>query len=486
MTRTELKGPTGRRLPIVGAAVLALTVLTLPQAGFGQSSPAPASPAPASPPPASGILADPAFQAAQKRYEALPDAERRAIQEALMWTGDFSGAGSGTYGPLTFRAIQAFQKRAGAPTDGFLGPRERAALEAAANKARGEVRFTRLQDGKAGLQIGVPQGILGKVAPSRMGTRYSAADGSVALETFAQQGTDLPTLFAQLTADQPGRKVTYKVLRPDFFVIAADQDGRRSYTRFGTAPSGLKGFVFTYPVAAAATYDRMSVAIANSFEPEGSASASVAAPAQPPVQAAPPSPQAGQPFATGLVIAAGKVLTVAAVESCADATVSGRPARLERADKPAGLAILDVPGLKGPSPAPSLGARPANGAALLVVGYAPGLPGSGGSATLSVGPGEARVPADTDQLRILAPLQTGGAGTPVFDRGGALVGLVGAMPQEPRLVAGIVPAASYPLIGPAVLGTFAGIKPGAAGPAASLGDVAGRSRDLVAAVHCRK
>ena len=67
--------------------------------------------------------------------------------------------------------------------------------------------------------------------------------------------------------DAPGRKVSYKVLRPDWFVIAADQDGKRSYMRYASAGAGLKGFVFTYPIAAAASYDKIAIAIANSFEP---------------------------------------------------------------------------------------------------------------------------------------------------------------------------------------------------------------------------
>jgi peptidoglycan hydrolase-like protein with peptidoglycan-binding domain len=445
-------------------------------------------PAPAAPP--TGVLADPVFQSAQKRYEALPDPERRAIQEELMWTGDFSGAGSGTYGPLTFRAIQAFQKRAGATQDGYLQQKERLVLQAAAKKARDEVKFALVQDGKAGIRIGLPQALVPKVTPGKSGTRYASADGAVALETIAQSDVPLEQLFDRLKADQAGRKVTYKVLRPDWFVVAADQDGKRSYTRFAATPAGLKGFVFAYPVAAAATYDKIAVAIANSFDPGAApAVAGGPTPPQPPLPP-PPSPpplaQPGAPFATGVVVAPGKVITVAAVDGCGEASIGGRPARVEKSDKASGLALLDVPGVKGVPASLRAGAAPADGAGLLLLAFAPA---SGPDPVLGVAPGEARVPSDGKTLRVLAALQKGGAGSPVFDRSGALVGLVATVAQEPRLVAGLVPAASYPVAGASDVLRIAAIQP-ATSPAGSdaltAGALAAKLQGSVVAIACRR
>ncbi|MFO1149630.1 MAG: serine protease [Alsobacter sp.] len=478
------------RIPL-GRLAAGLLIAAASLAAAQAQSAAPAGAAPAAPP--SGVLADPVFQAAQKRYEALPDAERRAIQEALMWTGDFSGAGSGTYGPLTFRAIQAFQKRAGATPDGFLQQRERLLLEAAAKKARDEVKFALVQDGKAGLRIGVPQALVPKVTPGKAGTRYASADGAVALETLAQADVPLEQLFDRLKADQAGRKVTYKLLRPDWFVVAADQDGKRSYTRVATTQAGLRGFVFAYPVAAAATYDKIAVAIANSFDPgTGPAVAGGPNPPQPPLPAppSPPSPppiaQPGSPFATGIVVAPGKVLTVAAVDGCGEASIGGRPARVERSDKAAGLALLDSPGLKAIPASLRAAPAPADGASLLLLAFAPS---SGPEPLLGVAPGEARVPAGGKAPRVLAGLQKGGAGSPVFDRSGAFVGIVATVAQEPRLVAGLVPAASYPLAGAAEALTFAAVQQ-AAPPTGTEGVTAGalaaKLQGSVVAIACRR
>ena len=69
----------------------------------------------------------------------------------------FLRRGSGDYGPLTFKAIQAFQKRAGARRTVISSPGSERRWRLAADKARGEVRFTKVQDGKAGIASACPK-----------------------------------------------------------------------------------------------------------------------------------------------------------------------------------------------------------------------------------------------------------------------------------------------------------------------------------------
>ncbi len=54
---------------------------------------------------------NPKLAIAQSSFEALPEAERKAIQTDLIWTGHLNSAASGGYGPLTFRAVNAFRAR---------------------------------------------------------------------------------------------------------------------------------------------------------------------------------------------------------------------------------------------------------------------------------------------------------------------------------------------------------------------------------------
>lgn len=78
----------------------------------GQDRPAPARVAPR-PAPAPGALADPAFEAMRAGFEALPEADRKAVQDALVWTGDFNAVVSGAFGRRTFEALNAYAARTG-------------------------------------------------------------------------------------------------------------------------------------------------------------------------------------------------------------------------------------------------------------------------------------------------------------------------------------------------------------------------------------
>ena len=457
--------------------------LALALAAAGPMAPAAAQQAPATtaqPP------ADPAFAAASAAYDGLPEAERKAIQENLIWTGDFAGTGTGGCGPLTYRAIQAFQKRAGVKPDGILQPKERAALAQSAARARDAIRFTRLLDARSGTRIGVPQALLDRTRQAPAGTVFASADGSVTLEMLAP-AAELQPLYDLLRADQPGRRITYKVLRPDWFVVAGDGAGKRFYTRMNMTPAGLRGYTLTYPLVRAAEFDRIAIAVANSFESTPSAVA--AAPTAPgPSQPQPPATTPMRPADTptlysGIVMAPGTLVTVAAVEACPAPTVGKQPVRIAAVDRAAGLAVLDVPGLAAP-PAAMRAAIPADADPLLVLEQTP----FGRDVQLAVVPAQARLP-DAGKPRVFAPLQRGAAGAAVFDRAGALVGLVASVAVEPRVVAGVMPQASWPLVPAAALFAAAKQQPAPAAAASApltTGAVAAAQRGRVVAIDCAR
>jgi hypothetical protein len=350
------------------------------------------------------------------------------------------------------------------------------------------VKFTRLLDARTGAQIGVPQKILDKVRPGATGTVYASADNAATLETMGGKD-DLARLYGAMITDAPGRKVTYKVLRPDWFVVVSEAGGRRSYTRMNLAKDALRGYTFSYPVARASEFDRLSIAIANSFDQVPNAGTPTApavagpGPGQPTPQVLPPGPTRPPALLlTGFAVAPGKVVTTAAIELCSAPLVARQPATIAKVDKAAGLALLDAPSSKAATSAIPA-SPPADGADVVVVGFT----GPGADAQLSAAPGEARVPA-TGGVRIFAPLQRGAPGSPVFDRSGGLVGVVASVQQEPRQVAGIMPASSWPLAPSAAVaqltGSSAAGKP-AAGPMTT-GAIVATARSWVVAVECAR
>ena len=415
---------------------------------------------------------DPAFEASKKIYESLPEADRKAIQDGLIWTGDYKGNVDGEFGRGTRAAIVAFAQRSGLPTDGTLDVRGRSMLVAAAGNAKNAVGFAVQRDPKTGASIGIPAKILPKRTDTAQGSRWQTPDGNVSLETVAYGPAlgDLPAIFDALKESTPTRKVTYRLLRPDFLVISGEIGRSTFYTRISKPPADqpgpLRGYTFTY-LTAAKTIENVGIAIANSWSPVSTAPAAPAAgvaavtaagvnavtgrpaglPAGLPAGASPQTPQTPQRAAapsltaTGIVVAADKVLTL--FDRCTDPRIAGRPATVLKRDADTGLTLLQVAGLNG-LPASLKAATGKPGSAVLALFLA--RKGAGPDTEASVAPGEflsstPKAPSG----RLLAPVQAEGQGAPVFDRAGSLVGIAGRI-EGPRQVAGILPQRAWPLV----------------------------------------
>ena len=76
----------------------------------------------------------------------------------------------------------------------------------------------------------------------------------------------------------------------------------------------------------------------------------------------------------------------------------------------------------------------------------------------------------------------------MFDRSGALVGLVAPITGEPKRVGSVALASPHPLIAPDALRAFLGASEPASEGAASLsvGDIAARERKALVAVFCQQ
>jgi hypothetical protein len=406
-------------------------------------------------PPAAPSADDAAMAAQKAAFLALPEATRKALQEALVWLGLYVGVNDGDFGKHTRDAILAFQASVKAPADGTLSPPLLKALLAAAQTAREAAGFQVVSDPKTGAKIGAPLKLMRALPGAR-------------LDFASNADADLGALYGPLSATTPARKIAYKAIKPDAFFVVSGQDGPvKFYTRFDknpTASQPIRGFTFAYPASQTATLDRIAIAIANSFEPFPEAAASSPAPA-------PPVPQ---PAATALVVAPGKALTALKADDCPHPTVAGKPVRIQRADTATGLAMLagDFASNGG---APPLGAPRED---LVVLGFE-GSRLAASSASFTGG--DAR-PVVT------AAVNKGASGGPVFDRRGALVGLVAPIAGEPKSVGSVALASPHPLIAPEAIRAFLGDGEPASEEAASLsaGDIAARERKALVAVFCQQ
>ncbi len=438
--------------------------------------------------PARAQAPDPRLAAAQTAFDALAEAERKAIQADLIWTGDFEGTGAGGFGPMTFRAINAFKARVTrGEANGVLSAPERKLLADAAKAARERAGFLVVLDERSGARIGIPQKLLTKRDVNPMGgSRWQSADQKVTLDTRVPPKTDtLPILFEKATASTvPGRRITYKLLRPDFYVISGETATGKFFSRMASGPEGLRGFSIGYDKALAATVDPLVIAIANAFEPfPGAAPAAAVAsrPATPaPTVAAEPAPLRGR-FGVGYAIGPGLVLTAkAAIDGCRTLKAADRPAQVKLSDAASGLALIAADGLAGQMPKLAA-ADPAAGDDLVVLAF-----GDGAQRTVSVLPGRVSAPA---KLMVMVPLQPGGAGALAFDTAGHLAGVATTDPAARYLVAGIAPQRSHAFAGREALTAFLKqggltLEMGAAGPRLTAGAIAAEARPRLVSIAC--
>jgi hypothetical protein len=427
----------------VGVCIAALFVIFLSLSSFAQSQPA-----------ASARATQQAFQSAKAAFEALPEPERRRIQESLALIGDLRAVEGIGFSRPVFDALLSFQRRARIEATGLVDAKTRTALAAAAKQPREASGFKLIDDERTGVRIGVPERVLPKrgVNPGG-GSRWQSADERVTLDTWPVQeaGATLQSLYDRsLSIRAPGRQVTTKRIGPDSFVISGETPVGRFYTQYGSGPDGLRGFSIGYDKALSSEIDPLVVAIAASFVPFPT----------PPVPSAEdrqvPSRDAAGPrlIATGLAVAPRRIVTAASIETCRDLRVGGRAVKALPVTGP--LRIIETDQAQQTA-SPSLRAAPLTPETALLALF---FMLDRGQPSLVAAPA-LTMPDGT----VSGPLQHGAAGAPLFDRSGRLAGFVGDL-APPRFTAGISPSAHHPL----VMAAASDALPAAASQAISAGE----------------
>lgn len=424
---------------------------------------------------------DPAFESAKAKFEALAEGERKAIQRDLVWVGGFAGGATGEFGPLTYGAIRRFRQAAKQPVDGELTPPQRALLARLAETARTAAGFTIETDAASGMRIGVPRKLLEKRSQNSGGhDRWQDGAEKVTLDLqILKPDDELPVLFEKgIDPKVRGRKITYKLLRPDFLVISGETAGGKFYRRIEKVSAGpLRGFSIGYDKAMAKLVDPLVIAIASTFEPF-------------PIKAAPTGTEAGKsaiappepvriPRLTGIVIAPGRILTsAAAIKACKALEVDGAkpiPARIEKQDAVLGLAVLTTAHSGAPVLAPTGTVESSRPAMLLQRDRDGALLGASAEGAAGL---------------IRAPVQEGGAGAALFDAEGRWIGLILADPAPKYALAGVQPVLRHKVVDAAAIARFAGLVPSAANagsePAISLGALAAKAGPSLVSILCRQ
>lgn len=397
---------------------------------------------------AQGAVSAPATKPApdplRDAFDALPEAERRAIQDALVWTGDYKGSIDGVLGRGGVAAIAAYAKRAKIAPEAVLADARRKQLLSEAQKLRSGARFASVQDTRGGAMVGFPASIFTRKTDMPNGTRWTNAAGSASLETFQEADTELQGFYERLRAPLPGRKVTYGILRSDFLVVSGEDQRGMFYTRAArgevNGKSVTRGYTLVYARDLQRAFDVFSIAISNGFQPfppPAATQGQVAGAA--PSAIAPPAPRRVIE-ATAIALSPTRAFT-ALSRDCPDIRIGDRPARVARRDSATGLALIETQGLRAAMTNP---VSRAPGEADVLVLFAMH---AGQGASVSLTPGRTMAPAgESAPWRVSAAVQDGVGGAAVFDRSGSWMGVVAQPPQEPRRIAGVIPQAAWRIV----------------------------------------
>jgi len=343
-----------------------------------------------------------------KAYEAVPPAERLAIQADLALTNYYDGPPGGDFDDARIiEAVKAFQKGGNGKETGLLSPDERARLADAAQRHEQEVGWRVIDDAQTGVRFGLPEKLVSPLGVLRTGSSWISGHGQIRIETFWLHEGGLAALFAQEKKTPPGRGVDYSKLYPDSFVIAGTQGLKNFVVRVEASGTELRGITVLYDQATEGIMAGVAVAIANSFVgfPDPNA-------------APPPGEDRAVDYGTAIVVdRSGDLVTARRpTAACEALTVPGYGHAVRVADDAANdLALLRLYGALQLVPAPLTGDSQVDDLTLL--GIADPRVQHGGDVV-------SRVRARLDGQTITPAPPLGFSGAAAVDAQGRLAGMV--------------------------------------------------------------
>jgi peptidoglycan hydrolase-like protein with peptidoglycan-binding domain len=231
--------------------------------------------------------------------EPLPTAIVLAVQDALIWTGDFDGIADGKPGPAFAAAVKQFQTREAKPVTGTPTPGDMWRLSQIVDEAKKSADWRLEIDGPNDVVLGLPRGLLPDASRNAEGRHFQSSDGTAQLQIFKAKG-DLASVHAAAKG-KAGRTVNRAELKGGRSLVAGT-DGQSGFVDFATGPKGkVKGFRLTYPVGQIGRFVPAAIAISNNFYADPTARPSEKAPrAAPSFDGAFNAPEKGRlyPFAT--------------------------------------------------------------------------------------------------------------------------------------------------------------------------------------------
>lgn len=291
--------------------------------------------------------------------------------------------------------------------NGILAALERGAAAAPASFPD-SVGWRLIEDETTGARLGLPEKLVPRVSASRVGSRWSSAQGQIQIETFRLAEGALSALFED-EKKAAKRQIEASVLKPDLFVIAGVQGLKNFVIRAEAHGSEVRGMTILYDQATQGTMERIALAMVAAYNGF-------------PDLTVPPPAGLRRPVEYGTAIAVTKdgdfVASARLTNGCRSFSIPGRghAARIA-ADGATDLALIRLYGAHDLTPVALAGGagRPSGDVRLIGVGD-PLVQNGEGAVT--------RLPAQIKGSDIEPAPALGFAGAAAVDAGGAIVGMV--------------------------------------------------------------
>ncbi len=459
--------PIGAPQPAPAASVPVTAPVVSGAASTAVTAPEPA-PAPA-PEPVAAPIPDESPRQALESETRLSQSEKEKLQTALRWSGHYDGPIDAAFGRGTRSAMASWQGANGHEPTGILTSRQRSELTGAYDSVLDGLGLATVANRAAGIEIALPGKVVDFAKDEPPFSRYDPVgkiDAQVLLISQKGDRDRLAGLYEILQTLAIVPPEGPRSRRETGFVIEGADATRATHVEATLQDGEIKGFALVWPAGDEARRLRLVDEMKASF---------VRLPGTlDPAEALPDEDQAidlvsgleiRQPLreASGFFVDnRGAVATAsAAIADCGDLAIDGvRGATVLRDDAASGLALL-----RPASPLAPLGvavfqtAVPRIRDEVAVAGFPYG--GALSISALTFGSlADIRGLGGEDTLKRLdLTAQPGDAGGPVFDRGGAVLGML--LPRQPKDGQVLPPEVGLALETDAILTTLraAGIEP---------------------------
>jgi S1-C subfamily serine protease len=215
------------------------------------------------------IIDDETPREARASEAALSRDEKKELQIWLKWAGYYNSAIDGAFGRGTRASMSDWQAANGYEVTGVLTTAQRAALKAQYNAVLEGLELEVINHADAGIEIAIPTGVVAKKTTEYPFVTYDAHSDVDAKVVLISQAGDQTTLFGLYDIMQTLEIVPLngpRERKDNSFVLVGEDANTISHTEVSLKKGEIKGFTLVWPAGDEERRRRLLGEMRNSFQ----------------------------------------------------------------------------------------------------------------------------------------------------------------------------------------------------------------------------